>query len=107
MAQNDRGSVTGTVTDPANATVPGAKLTLRNVDTGVLSAAKTTPTGDYTFTSIPVGTYDLSVEATGFNKSLQTHLQVQIDQTIRMDLRLQVGASTESVTVTADAEILK
>ena len=107
MAQNDRGSVTGTVTDPTNATVPGAKLTLRNVDTGVLTDAKSTPTGDYTFTSIPVGAYDLSVEATGFKKAVQTHLLVQIDQTIRMDVRLQVGASTESVTVTAEAEMLK
>ena len=107
MAQNDRGSVTGTVTDPANSTVPGAKLTLRNVDTGVLTDAKTTPSGDYTFTSIPVGTYDLTVQAVGFKTAVQKQILVQIDQTVRADLKLEVGSTTESVTVEASAEMLK
>ena len=82
-------------------------MTLRNVDTGVLSDTKTTPTGDYTFTSIPVGTYDLTVQAVGFKMAVQKQLLVDIDQTARADVKLEVGSTTESVTVTAAAEMLK
>ncbi len=107
MAQNDRGSVTGTVTDPASATVPGAKLVLTNIATGVSSNAQTTPTGNYTFTSIPVGNYNLTVQATGFKTEIQHDIAVQLDQTARLDIKLSVGSATESVTVEANAEILK
>ena len=107
FSQNDRGAVTGSVTDPANAAVPGAKLTLRNTETGVLSETQTTPSGDYTFTSIPVGTYDLTVQAAGFKTAVRKQLPVQIDQTLRANIALEVGTATESVTVTATAEMLK
>jgi hypothetical protein len=107
MAQSDRGAVTGTILDPANATVPGAQLTLRNSETGVLTEARTTPTGNYTFTSIPVGTYDLTVQAAGFKTAVEKQLMVQIDQTLRLDVRLTVGSAAESITVEATAELLK
>jgi Carboxypeptidase regulatory-like domain/TonB dependent receptor len=107
MAQSDRGSLTGTVKDPADATVPSAKLVLRNVDTGALKEAETTTTGNYTFTSIPVGTYDITVKAAGFKTAVQKQLLVQIDQTARLDIKLEVGSATESVTVSATAEMLK
>src|ERR1700761_8020223 len=107
MAQSDRGSITGTVMDPANAVVPGAKLVLRNVETGALTRVETTPTGNFTLSSLPVGTYDLTVQATGFKTEVQTKVEVQIDQTIRVDIRLQVGQTSESVTVSAASEVLK
>ena len=107
LAQNDRGTVTGTVTDPTDATVPGAKLVLRNTETGALSETQTTPTGNYTFTSLPVGTYDLTVQAAGFKTEVEKQLAVQIDQTLRLDVKLEVGSATESVTVSATAEMLK
>ena len=71
MAQSDRGAVTGTILDPASATVPGAQLILRNTETGAITETKTTPTGNYTFTSIPVGTYDLTVQASGFKTAVE------------------------------------
>ncbi len=107
MAQSDRGGITGTVTDPANAVIPGAKLVLRNVDTGAVTQAETTPSGNFTLSSLPVGTYDLTVQAAGFKTAVQTKLAVQIDQTLRLNLKLQVGETTESVTVSASAEMLK
>ena len=107
MAQSDRGSLTGTVRDPADASIPAAKLALRNTATGALAETRTTPTGDYTFTSLPVGAYDLTVEATGFKTAVEKQLTVQLDKTLRLDIKLEVGSTTESVTVAATAELLK
>jgi len=107
LAQSDRGAVTGTVTDPANAAVPDAKLVLRNTETGVRAEAQTTATGNYNFSSIPVGTYDLTTTANGFKTSVQRQLQVQINQTLKIDVELAIGSSTDSITVSANAEMLK
>ena len=107
MAQNDRGSLTGAVKDASDAGIPGAKLELRNTETGARSEGQTTPTGNYTFTSLPVGTYDLTVQADGFKRSVQSNLAIQLDQTLRLDVKLEIGSATESVTVSASAEMLK
>ena len=107
MAQSDRGTITGTVLDPANSVVPGAKLVLRNTETGAMSETQATVTGNFTLPSLPVGVYDLSVESPGFKKAVQKSLQVQVDQTLRLDIKLEVGATSDSVTVTADAPLLK
>ncbi|MEI9974958.1 MAG: carboxypeptidase-like regulatory domain-containing protein [Ignavibacteriota bacterium] len=107
MAQSDRGSLTGTVKDPSDAGVPAAKLALRNRDTGVFTETETTPTGNYNFSSVPVGVYDLTVQASGFKTSVQKQITIQIDQALRLDVGLDVGSATESVTVEATAEMLK
>src|SRR5262245_31303840 len=101
FSQSDRGTLTGTVTDPANAVVPAAKLTARNVETGGVFETVTTPTGNYTLTSLPIGTYDLTAESPGFSKKTQTGIRIQVAQTTRMDVSLQVGTATESVTVSS------
>ena len=107
LAQSDRGTVTGTVMDPADAGVPGAKLLLRNTETGARTEAQSTATGNYAFTSIPVGTYELTVQADGFKTAVEKELQVQLDQTLRLDVKLAIGSATESITVSANAEMLK
>ena len=107
MGQSDRGTLTGTVKDPADASVPAAKLSLRNSETGALTETQTTPTGDYTFVSIPVGKYDLTVQATGFKTSVQKQILIRLDQSDRLDIRLDVGSTTDSVTVEATTEMLK
>ncbi len=106
-AQSDRGAITGTVVDPTSAVVPGAKLVLRNTATGALSETVTTPTGNFTLAQIPVGDYDLSVEASGFKKATEEGIRVQVAQTIRLDIKLQLGATSESVNVTAEVSLLK
>src|SRR5947209_13339903 len=68
LAQSDRGTITGTVSDAANAVVPNAAVTATNSGTGVQSRANTTSTGNYTLASLPAGLYDLSVEVTGLKK---------------------------------------
>jgi len=107
LAQSDRGTLTGTVKDPADASVPGARLELRNTATGVLAVGQATDTGNYTFPSLPVGSYELTVEAAGFKKAVEKQIGIQINQTLRMDIKLEVGSAAESITVSSSAEMLK
>jgi hypothetical protein len=91
------------VTDPAGAVVPAAKVAAKHTETGALFETLTTPTGNYTIASLPIGPYDLTVEAPGFSKTTQQGIRVQVAQTARVDVELKVGLTTESVTVVADA----
>lgn len=106
-AQSDRGTITGTITDFGNAVIARAKVSLRNVDTAATYQTVTTETGNYTLASLPSGGYELTVEVTGFNKHVQTGINVQVAQTARIDVMLKVGATSDSVTVNADVPLLK
>src|SRR5687767_1218743 len=106
-AQTDRGIITGTVQDPAKAVVPGAAVSAKNTETGAVYPTVTTATGNFTITALPAGIYELSVESPGFRKHIGQGTQVQVAQTVRLDIVLQIGSATESVTVTAEASILK
>lgn len=107
FAQGDRGTITGTVTDPTGAVVPNATIQLTNTDTAATYQVGTTNTGNYTLANLPVGTYELTVESAGFKKFDRPGLVVQVSETIRVDAVLQVGASTDTVTVNAEAPLLK
>src|SRR6185503_19806507 len=107
FAQADRGNLTGTVTDPQGALIPAAKILLRNGQTGADYATVSTSTGNYSIAQLPAGSYDLSVEAPGFKKFAQQGIAVGVAQTARIDVTMQVGQATESVTITADAPLLK
>src|ERR1039457_6271633 len=107
FAQSDRGTITGSVTDPAAAVVPGAKVSAKNLDNGSTFETTTTDTGNFTLASLPAGKYQLNVEAAGFKKATRENVEVAVAQTVRIDTTLQVGASSESVTVTAEAPLLK
>lgn len=107
FAQTDRGTITGTVLDPTNATVPNAAVAVTHVETGGQYQTTTTSTGNYTLSSLPVGTYNLTVDAPGFKKFEQKGIIVAVAQTARIDVKLQVGSSTESVTITGDAPLLQ
>src|SRR6185369_15772102 len=80
FAQSDRGTLTGTVIDPASAVVPGAEIVVRNSETGALFESVTTPTGNYTLPSLPVGIYELTVTAPGFSRRVQQNVQIQVAQ---------------------------
>jgi len=107
FAQSDRGTITGSVLDPAAAVVPGAKVVARNTAAGTASETVTTATGNYTLASLPAGVYEMSVEIAGFRKVTRPNVQVQVAQTVRVDFALEIGASTESVTVTAEVPLLR
>jgi hypothetical protein len=107
FSQIGNGIITGTVTDPGGAVIPNASVKATNTGTGVAYAAVTTNTGNYTITDLPVGIYTLGVTANGFKNYSHTNLKVEAAQTIRQDVPLEVGGTNESVTVTAEASLLK
>src|SRR5579871_2842771 len=107
FAQTDRGTITGTVSDPAGAVVANAPITARHIETGTDYQAATTATGNYTIAELPAGAYEVSVTVPGFKKFVRSGLTVQVAATLRVDIQLEVGAATESVTVQADATLLK
>src|SRR6266566_3549647 len=91
LAQSDRGSMTGVVTDSAGAVVSNAAIQVRNVETGVVYQGASTPTGNYTLSELPTGTYELSVTVAGFKKYLRPGLSLQVRQTLRIDVALELG----------------
>ena len=106
-AQSDRGTITGTVQDPASAVVPGAAVSAKNMETGANYPTVTTSTGNFTISALPAGIYEVAIEAPGFRKHIGQNTQVQVAQTIRLDIVLQIGSTAETVTVEAEAPILK
>jgi hypothetical protein len=106
-AQNDRGTITGELKDQAGAVVPNATVVATNRDTGAVSRTTTTDTGNYTIPSLQVGVYTISVEVKGFKRFVQENIEIQVATTNRIDIGLQVGSATETVTITAEAPLLK
>jgi len=107
FAQSEHGSITGTVSDPANAVVPGATVIATSTQTGVQYRSVTTGTGDYSIAEVPAGIYDVSIEAPGFSKTIQHGVRVYVAQAARIDAVLQVGGAAESVSVTGEAPLLR
>ena len=101
------GSVVGTVTDQTGAVVPKASLAITNVNTGQTREATTDDAGYYSIPNVLEGTYDLSVKMTGFRPYLEKGVVVSINTVRRVNVSLQLGAVTESVTVEASAAVLQ
>jgi hypothetical protein len=100
FAQTGLATITGTITDPSGAPVANAPVIVRSSDTGTTYQAASSSTGNYTVTQLPIGDYELSVTVSGFKKYTHTNLHLAAGQTIGEDIALQVGQSTESVTIT-------
>jgi hypothetical protein len=107
FSQSDRGTVTGTVSDPAGAVIANAPVEAKNVDTGTVYPVASSSTGNYTIAQLPAGNYEVSVAAPGFKKLVRPNVVVGVAATVRVDLTLEVGATSESITVNADAPLLK
>ena len=86
FAQNDRGTITGEVKDPAGSVVPNATVVAANMGTGAESKSTTTSTGNYTIPSLTAGMYTLTVEAPGFKRFRQQNIEVQVAVTNRIDV---------------------
>jgi len=107
FGQVGNGVITGVVTDQAGAVVAGATVEIKNVDTGVVFPGASTTAGNYTVSDLPVGRYSITVTVKGFKTYTHTNLAVAAAQTLREDVALQVGNTSESVTVTAESTLLK
>src|ERR1700733_178407 len=107
FGQSDNGSISGFAKDPSGASVPKAKVTLRNEGTGEEHAVTTNDSGYYTVTNIPPSFYTISVEAAGFKKFTSTHNRLDPNTALLLDAALAVGAATETVEVTSTATVLQ
>jgi len=97
------GTILGTVTDSSGAVLPNVKVTVTNTATNQAYHTVTSSAGDYDAPSLSPGTYSVSAEAPGFQKSKSTVFTLQVDQKARMDIPLKPGAVTETMEVTAQA----
>ncbi len=97
------GSISGVVTDSSGAVVIGATVTATETQTGIRSAITSDSKGFYNFSALPIGTYDVEVKADGFKLFQEKGLVVDANSALRVDAKLQVGQTTEKVTVFSDA----
>jgi hypothetical protein len=107
FAQAGRGTVTGTVTDPTGALVPGAQVTLLNKATGVKLHTVTSAAGLYSFISLNPGVYEVTGSQTGFASVAVDNVTVNVDQTTQANITLRVGAASEAVTVTQGVSLVE
>jgi hypothetical protein len=106
-AQEFRSTMSGRVTDPTGAVVAGAKVTATETETGTNSATTSSAEGSYTLPFLTPGQYRIIVEAPGFKKYQQDQIQIGTNQRVALDVKLELGSQTESVTVTADVSLLQ
>ena len=99
--QSVTGTLLGTVTDPNNAVVAGATVTITEVHTNIKRSAATNEDGNYAFNNLALGTYTVEVERAGFKRVLKSGVDVTVNSTTRTDLQLEPGTVSENVTVTA------
>lgn len=102
-AQNTSGRIIGTVTDTQNAAIAGAKITVTNRGTNVVSDTVTNNEGYYQVLELPIGSYTVSVEHAGFAKSVTEATSLDINQSLRIDVHLKPGSVIETVQVAAEA----
>jgi outer membrane receptor protein involved in Fe transport len=109
FAQAEIGGATlnGTVTDPTGAAVPSAKVTVASPQTGLSRTTTTTDSGLYSFPQLPAGTYDLTVEANGFKLTKRTGASLTVGAVATVDVPLEVGATQETVSVTAEVPVVE
>jgi hypothetical protein len=96
---NDGGSVSGSITDPHGAAVTGAKVTATETATGLAQTRSTDAQGFYSFQSLPVGRYDITVDAAGFRPLKRTGVVLDVDSKVAVDIAVALGDRTETITV--------
>ncbi len=106
-AQSLYGTITGNVTDPSGATVPGAEITLTNPDTNYTQTAISNDAGGYTLKNVPDGSYRMSVSLEGFKEYVLEGVPVSVGGVTRQDVQLSVGELSDTVTVSSAATVLQ
>jgi hypothetical protein len=103
-AQQITGSIRGTVQDPSSAFVQSASVSAQQAETGLTRTAMTDPSGAYVLLELPVGHYELRVEARGFQKYIQQGITLNVNETAIIPIHLAVGAESQVLEVNADAQ---
>ena len=107
FAQGTGGRILGRVTDPSGAVLAGAKITATNDATGVTHDTIANDSGDYVFPDLPVGTYSLTFDLTGFKKAVRHAISLDVNQVITLNMTMQLGATQEVVDVTSEAPLVE
>lgn len=107
VAQEVRANISGIVTDPSGAPVPGATINVTNTATNVITSAQSNESGSYSIRFLPPGRYDFAVEASGFKKVVRNDVVLQAGDASRVDVALEVGDLSQSVTVNEQISMLQ
>jgi hypothetical protein len=106
-AQGTSGRILGRIADPTGAVLSGAKVTASNDATGVSHDARSNDSGDYVFPDLPVGTYTLTFDLTGFKKAVRHGIALDVNQVITLNMTMQLGTTQEVVDVTSEAPLVE
>jgi hypothetical protein len=106
-SQDVTAAIVGTVTDPTGAPINGASVTATDVERATVWTAKTSESGAYSISRVPVGTYKVEITAQGFQKLVRPPFTLVLNQTARVDAQMKVGQVTETVEVTSSTPVLK
>ena len=106
-AQAVSGTILGTVTDSSGSVIPNAKVTIVNEGTALTRTVQSDVNGEYTVPSLPTGRYTVITELAGFKTTTLSNIELGVDQRVRIDLKLEVGAMTESVSVEAVSPLVQ
>ena len=107
VAQGDRGTIAGTVTDPTGAVVPGVAISILNENTNLASKSTTSANGTFAFFNLPIGSYTLTAETSGFRRQEVKGILVQVNQQSKVDATMQVGELAQTVQVEATASLIQ
>src|ERR1700686_1075438 len=107
FSQAVNSTLLGTVTDSSGGAVVNAQVTIKDANTGISRTTKTGVAGNYVFSDVPPGSYSVTVEQAGFKKEVRSGVNLQVNETARIDLTLQLGNVTETVTITGEAALLQ
>src|SRR3954469_17471595 len=102
IAQTFRGTILGTVTDPQGAVIPGAKVTVHNVNTGLERTTQTSADGSYSVPELPIGTYTVTVTQSGFQTAVTSNVVVDVSAERRVDTTLKTGTTSTVVEISGE-----
>lgn len=106
LAQNSTGGISGTVHDPTGASIPDASVKVTNQETGLSREAQTNELGEFSFSALPVGTYSVNVEKTGFRHEVQKDIKLDILQIRKITFAMELGTASQTVSVSTAAPLL-
>src|SRR5258708_1473648 len=105
-AQTPSATLVGRIVDSTRAGVPGAAIKVRDVNTNEIRTVESQADGQYTISNLPPGAYDVTIEKSGFKLLRESNLELQVEQTARLDAQLEVGTATQSIEVKAEVPLL-
>src|SRR4051812_9915028 len=103
LAQGDTGTISGNVTDPSGAAIPGVAVIIKNIETGISRSLVTNEVGRYDAVALPAGTYEVTGSLAGFNTLVRNGIVLAVGRNVVIDMALQVGEVSQAVTITAEA----